>query len=620
MRSSLHISFIRFSLTLGICLLTFSPGKASDPFVLKGDIYPLSDPNIKNHIQYLEDSTNRLTLKDIGNKKFLPFEQYHTSTYHPKSTYWFKLTVVCETDKYNLWFLEILNPFVDKVQAWYINGKDTIAYDPSGIQYKFSSKTFKHKNFLFPFKAEKNDTVSIYFTEKNKVKSSVRTGIRPAEQFSEYALNEYYLLGVFYGILFIMGLYNLFIYFSTRDSIYLYYVFYVLCYCLNSLKIDGLGSQFFWPDIPAISPFVDTFSPLLLILSFYIYSRKFLGLTNYAYGIQRYLNLSMLLYIGLFFINYFVVDVGWLNFFYFLPFGIIYISGIVSYQKGNAAAGYFLAAFTILISGFTLFLLRGIHLIPTTIFTIYALNFGFLLEVVLFSYGMGQRLKMEREKQALSDKLLIDQLKENEILKDSINRDLEDKVRERTLEVESKNIALGDALKELKEKNEQIRMFNILLEQDNQNLNQDIKEITKARFMLKDLSLEEFQKIYPDEESCFKYLAEIKWVKPYACKKCDSKDYYQGKTLYARRCSKCHYDESVTSYTIFHNSKMPLTTSFYLTYMVIANKDISSHALSEKLGLRQKTCWAYKKKIVEIMEKKTAGKWNSKDWGKIFYS
>ena len=611
---------IRFLLSISICLLSFFPVKAIDPFVLEGDIYPISDPAIKNHLQYLEDPSNRLSLKDIVHKNFLPFGQYLASTYHPKSTYWFKLTVVCQSDQYNLWFFEILNPFVDQVQAWYINGKDTIAYDPSGIHYKFSSKAFKHKNFLFPFKAEKNDSVTIYFTEKNKLKSSVRTGIRPAEQFSEYALNEYYFLGVFYGILFIMGLYNLFIYFSTRDSLYLAYVFYVLCYCLNSLKIDGLGSQYFWPDIPAISPFVETFSPLLLILSFYLYSTQFLGLTNFASGFQKYVNLSMILYGVLFFVNYFIVDIGWLNFFYLLPFGIIYISGIISYKRGNAAAIYFLAAFTILLSAFTLFLLRGFHLIPTTIFTIYVLNFGFLIEVVLFSYGMGQRLKMEREKQAHSDKLLIEQLKENEILKDSINRDLEDKVRERTLEVESKNMELGHALEELKEKNEQIRTFNKLLEQDNQNLNQDIKEINKARFMLKDLSFEEFQKIYPDEEACFKYLAEIKWVKPYACKKCGSKDYYQGKTPFGRRCSKCHYDESVTSYTIFHNSKMPLTTSFYLTYMVIANKDISSHSLSQKLGLRQKTCWAYKKKIVEIMEKKTAGKWNSKDWGKIFYS
>lgn len=138
--------------------------------------------------------------------------------------------------------------------------------------------------------------------------------------------------------------------------------------------------------------------------------------------------------------------------------------------------------------------------------------------------------------------------------------------------------------------------------------------------MLKDVTLEEFQKIYPDEESCFKYLSEIKWTKGYSCKKCGNKNSSAGKTPYSKRCTKCGYDESVTTYTIFHNSKLPITQTFYLSYLVLANKNISSHELSEKLDLRQKTCWAFKKKIIDSINSSGTGKLNSKDWGKIFYN
>ena len=137
--------------------------------------------------------------------------------------------------------------------------------------------------------------------------------------------------------------------------------------------------------------------------------------------------------------------------------------------------------------------------------------------------------------------------------------------------------------------------------------------------MLKDLTFEEFKKIYPDEESCLKYLAEIKWSKSYTCKKCGNKNSSQGKTPFSKRCTKCGYDESVTSFTLFHNSKIPITTSFYLVYLVLAHKNISSHELSDKLGLRQKTCWAFKKKIVEAMEESKSPKLTSKEWGYIFY-
>ena len=36
----------------------------------------------------------------------------------------------------------------------------------------------------------------------------------------------------------------------------------------------------------------------------------------------------------------------------------------------------------------------------------------------------------------------------------------------------------------------------------------------------KSLSLFEFQERFPDDESCLKHLAELKWSSGYACKKC----------------------------------------------------------------------------------------------------
>lgn len=54
--------------------------------------------------------------------------------------------------------------------------------------------------------------------------------------------------------------------------------------------------------------------------------------------------------------------------------------------------------------------------------------------------------------------------------------------------------------------------------------------------------------------------------------------------------------------------------AFYIVYFVSTNKKgISSTELSRKLGLRQKTCWLFKQKVMQAM--KSSG--NNKMKGKI---
>ena len=53
----------------------------------------------------------------------------------------------------------------------------------------------------------------------------------------------------------------------------------------------------------------------------------------------------------------------------------------------------------------------------------------------------------------------------------------------------------------------------------------------------------------------------------------------------------------------FANCFTRLLKAFYILYFVSTNKKgISSTELSRKLGLRQKTCWFFKRKVMKAME------------------
>lgn len=123
----------------------------------------------------------------------------------------------------------------------------------------------------------------------------------------------------------------------------------------------------------------------------------------------------------------------------------------------------------------------------------------------------------------------------------------------------------------------------------------------------KSLTIFEFQEKFKSDEDCLEHLSNIKWANGFTCKKCGHGNYCQGNGKYTRQCTSCNYNESPTSDTLFHKVKFSLLKAFYIVYYVSTNKKgISSTELSRKLGLRQKTCWLFKQKVMRAM--KSSGK------------
>ena len=117
------------------------------------------------------------------------------------------------------------------------------------------------------------------------------------------------------------------------------------------------------------------------------------------------------------------------------------------------------------------------------------------------------------------------------------------------------------------------------------------------------LSLFEFESQFGTDELCLEYISQKKWETGYVCPKCGHTHYCKGKTPYSRQCTKCRYVELPTTGTLFHKVKFSLRKAFYIVYLVSTNKKgISSTELSRKPGMRQKTCWGFKRKVMTAMK------------------
>lgn len=568
----------------------------------------------------VKDCDSRLNPEDV---QFAPTAQEKDGAIFGCHGYWLEFSITNNTDKDRNWYLEITDPHIDSV-AFYTGLELT---GESGYRIPFSRRYFEHKNHQFGIALNAGETRKFLLRLNPHYDIGFSFLIRNDQSTLSYAQKEYWLLGMYYGIILIMALYNVFIFFSVRENVYLYYVLYALSCGIISFSEDGMGFQFLWPEVPYINFLIGYVGPILFLLSFVLYANSFLQTKKrWPLGFTLILG-SFVFYLVLFtshVLGWF--DDKWKSFFLLIPFTVVLISAARIYSKGFVAARYFMLGCSFIVLSLIVFVLRIYNVVPINIFTIYSFNISFVLEVVILSIALGERLRIEKAEKEQRQKEALEQMRENQKLKDNINRELEIRIAERTKELQESNRELGNTKLEIEAAYAKLEMqageisrMNQILNADNKELKVNVKELSKARVMFKEVDFEEFARIYPDEVACLKYLSDIKWAKQYQCRKCHSDTYSEGRTPYSRRCTKCGYEESATAFTIFHRNRLPLNKAFYMVFLVsTSKKDISSEELSRKLDLRQKSCWAFKQKIVEAIQASNTKKFNPENWGNLF--
>lgn len=126
----------------------------------------------------------------------------------------------------------------------------------------------------------------------------------------------------------------------------------------------------------------------------------------------------------------------------------------------------------------------------------------------------------------------------------------------------------------------------------------------KARGKFKGVNSIKFNRAFKNDEDCYQYIADIKWDGDnFICKRCGYDKYCKGKKPYSRRCTKCCFDESPTSGTMFDKCKFSLLLAFHIAFKISTKKKgMSSVELSNEFELRQRTCWEFKWKLQQAMQ------------------
>lgn len=585
-------------------------------------------------IESLEDTSGKLTINQVKSQafdsKFVP-----SSIYTPKVTdfntyYWYRITINHAYATKNNWMVEFFDQTTDDIVTYSPDGKGNYTTAEFGSSHPFLQRLYQHKNFSININSNLYGANTYYIRVRSHQPANVIVVLRSVNWFIHYALDEYFFFGIFYGMLLVFSLYNLMMFFAIRQIQYLYYIMYNLSIGLYEMCTDGIAYQYMWPNAPVWNQYAYGVALFFASVFGMLFTRSLLYVRVKAPLLNK-LIWGVIILRSVFFVLCLTVNNNWFNYriIEIVPLLLACYTGYYILNKGYWPARFFVVGYSFLFIGFVIKVLIAFDVpwLPFGPLTHYSLSFCFIMEMLFISFAIAEKVRILKKKKDFAQRRIIRQMKQNQELKDNLNRQLEEQVRERTRELVEKSAVIEEQNEELlsvnillKEQAEEISRINVLLEKDNVTLHTNIEKVTHDRVMSAEVDFEEFSKIYPDRETCFKFLSDLKWENGYTCRKCSHTHYSNGHLPYSRRCSKCGYEESVIAYTILQNSRIPINKAFYMIFLMYSTKGkISSHKLSEIVTIRQSTCWAFSTRIKKLMDhkKKELSNAGSKGWSKL---
>lgn len=409
-----------------------------------------SNYNIGKKTTYFEDKSEDMSfeeiLKDDIQSQFIPMKYDVLVAGIKTSSFWVKIrTKNVNPTTQSRWVLTLDYPPLDYITLYEKDLEGNWQTQMSGDRLAFNSRGVQHYKFAFPLAMP--DTLERTYYLKVKTGGSVVIGvhIESEKYFVKDGLIGSIGYGIFIGALIIMLFYNLFLYFSLKDSSYFAYVLFILNNLVMQLCYSGHISQYVFPDNPDMANRMLPMAVALTPFTAVFFTIRFLNTNKYTPLVHK-----LLLFIGGFSIVNFFISAFFPAHTAGFPNSVnisllliaVIIAGVTNLIKGNKSARFFLLAWSFLVVGGLIVTLRSFGVNFPSFISRNGSMISSLIELVFLSIALADKYSIYKvEKDAAIHEIIN--------LKENANKQLEKKVAERTAE-------LNESLKNLTKTQDQL--------------------------------------------------------------------------------------------------------------------------------------------------------------------
>lgn len=312
---------------------------------------------------------------------------------------WLRTSLMIPKPLDHQWYLVIPYPLLEEVDLYILRNEQQPAIYHTSRQETENQREQTHSyQVALPLPRDLNGQVQLYLRARSATALQVPVELWRQDQLMGQFSRESLYWGVYFGVLFSLVIYNLFLFLSLRDPAYGYYVLYIGSISLLMLCISGLGSAWIWGSQPFLPRYGLPISTALASMFALMFARSFLKWRRISHRWDLSMKIATALAAGLF--VYTLVDpihgalfAGLLA---TLVIALLIAVGLAALKAGVAIARYFVLAWTTFALGSSLYLLNVFDFLPVNLVTNHAMQIGSVAEVLLLSFALAHRIKDER--------------------------------------------------------------------------------------------------------------------------------------------------------------------------------------------------------------------------------
>jgi two-component system, sensor histidine kinase LadS len=395
---------------------------------------------IGTRMLYWRDAVDTLTVKDVDNIKFQAITRGSVPNFgFDYAPYWFKMEIGNQSH-YEDWLLEIDFAPLDQVD-FYMFDSTGMVHKTAGDLLPQHARDVLHRHPVFPFVLKQNQSQIIYLRVKTISAVQVPAILWNQEAFEQASYHIQIFNGLFYGAMFIMILYQLFLFFSIRDQITFYYILTLLAMTNVVSFFQGYNFLYLHPQEPVWNDIFAMFTGPTFILTSTLLTRSFLNLRVINKWLDFILLSNMVIdvVIGILMFIYFRdISYKYHHYFIFSHCIIALIAAGYCLHKKYRPARFYLIAWIAPLLAAVFFTMGNLGFLSGFLSTSnIGLMTGIILQTLFISFALGDRWNTLEKENRRAKEAELEREHEEKIR-------LEEEVKIRTVEIQQQNLELEE--------------------------------------------------------------------------------------------------------------------------------------------------------------------------------
>jgi len=409
----------------------------------------ISDPeteyNINQHIEIFRDKSKQLSIDSIllhcKNDCFVPKDNISNLGFTDDAI-WVKFSVLNKNPDIDHWLMEIKYYFLWEIDLFILKDQNIIEHKKSGIVRPLETLDMPFRWYLFKLflQAEKEYTFLMRF--QTYMPMTFPISIKTVETLMYETSKINFVKGCFYGILFLVVIYHLYMFGILKEKKHFYFLAFIVTLFFIRFSFDGFTRQIFFSEYHLVHLFSAYYFPVLIPVLFFFgilfvfsfqVSKQRPKIFKYTFLIIKTIWFTFALLVLLDGVSFIVP--------FFPVFAILTLISFILYffflwKNGYSPSHYYIIGWFFLVAGFFSFTLLRLNFIPSNILTEMSMEICIVVMIICFQFSFIYQTHLIRKQQQLSQLKLIEKAEENEMLVRHQKEILEQEVKQRTKELQ----------------------------------------------------------------------------------------------------------------------------------------------------------------------------------------